>query len=116
MFSSVFSPKILADLSASSCVWLSPFNPFNHFAVSFCNNSNLISGFPLMVSCFSCTVEEDSLLADVESLNESMLMLSYLELHDLPCIAPIIAISDCQNCQNINYITHMKSSGGLVGR
>ena len=34
------------------------FQPFYHFAVSFWDNSNLISGFPLMVSCFSCIVED----------------------------------------------------------
>ena len=68
---------------------------------------------PLVVSCFSRIGEQVSSLVDIESLNESMLMLNDLELPGLPYVAPIIAIS---GCQNIDYIMHRKSSGGLVGR
>ena len=46
-----------------------------------------------------------------KSLNKSMLTLSDLELPALPYIAPITAIS---GCQNINYIMHMKLCGDLV--
>ena len=48
-----------------------------------------------------------------KGLNESMIILSNLELPALPYIAPITAIS---GCQNVDYIMHTKSTGGLVGR
>ena len=48
-----------------------------------------------------------------KGLNESMIILSNLELPALPYVAPITAIS---GSLNINYITCIKLSGGLVGR
>ena len=85
--------------------------------MSFPDNSYLASCLwasgPLVVSCFSRIGEEDSSLADIKSPNESMLILSDLELPALPCIAPITAVS---GCQNIDYIMCMILSSGLVGR
>ena len=41
-----------------------------------------------------------------------MIILSELKLPALPYVAPITAISDCQN---VNYVLHTKSTNGLVG-
>ena len=48
-----------------------------------------------------------------KGINESMIILSDLELPALPYVAPITAIS---GCQNIHYFMCTKLSGGLVGR
>ena len=64
-----------------------------------------------MVLCLSRIDEEDSSLADVKRSKREH---GYIkELPALLYIAPITAIS---SCQDIDYITHTKSSGGLVGR
>ena len=48
-----------------------------------------------------------------KSLNEGMLILSHLELSALPYVAqPLLSVG----CQNIDYITCTKSSGGLTVR
>ena len=43
MFNSAFPSGLLTALSASSWAWLLPFNPLSCFAVSFQDNSNLVS-------------------------------------------------------------------------
>ena len=115
MFSSMF-PRTLTDLSASYWALL-PFNPLNCFTISFWDNSNSVSlNFGLPV--YSKWSPVYSTLANhwqtSKGLNDSMSILSDLELRVLPYIAPpITAIS---GCQDIDYIMPTKLSGGFVGR
>ena len=105
MFSLMFPPRFKQTFHFLFCM---PFNPLNCFVISFWGNSNLVClHFRLLVRDFS--------LADTRSngLNENVLILSDLELPALTYIAPITAIS---GCQNIDYNMRIKSFGGLVGR
>ena len=86
--------------------WLFPFNPLYCFIVWFRDNSNLVS------LCFRLLVYNKRspvypALArhwqTLKGVNKSMIILSELKLPALPYVAPITAIS---GCQNINYVCY----------
>ena len=67
-----------------------------------------------VLSYEACNVQ---LCGHFEVLNESVLILSDLELPGMPYVAPITGISEAiSGCQNVNYIMCTKLFGGLVGR
>ena len=104
--SSMLSPRRLIDFFCFFWTWLFPFNPLNHFIVLFRDNSNSVS------LCFRLLVYNKRspvypALArhwqTLKGVNKSMIILSALKLPALPYVAPITAIS---GCQNINYVCY----------
>ena len=85
------SHRALTDFSATPWARLLPFNPLNCVAPLVYNRWSPV--YPLLVRHWQMS----------KGLNKSMIMLSDLELLALPYmyVAPITAISDCQNIDQL---------------